>query len=80
MNNLSSHRVAGVHESIEAVWAGVVSGTAVSLTYCIQARAIASLGNQAAFRGFPTNLAAATDSLGKVFAEAEPAALVPLPT
>ena len=40
-----------------------MSVTAVSLTYCIQAFAIASFGSQAAFSGSPANFAAGTASL-----------------
>ena len=39
-----------------------MSVTAVSLTYCIQACAIASFGSQAAFSGSPANFAAGTAS------------------
>src|SRR5438105_12303724 len=45
---------------LEGAGGGVSSVTAVSLTYCIQALAIAAFGSQAAVSGSPANFAAGT--------------------
>src|SRR5262245_16987091 len=47
---------------------GVVSPTAVSLTYCIHALAIDSFGSQPACNGSPANFAAGTASSAVTFA------------
>src|SRR5215471_7581740 len=51
---------------------GVLSATAVSLTYCIQSVAIASLGNQPACSGSPANVADGTASLSVTLATHAP--------